>query len=105
MTSAKTFPPKPIRYGIAGWAEGDRAVFIYDRYDIWRLDPDGSKVPVNATRNFGRKNFVKLRYVKLDPEEENIDTSKPVLLSAFDERSKSSGFFVEIFVVTSTREC
>ncbi len=93
----KDVPTEANPYGIAGWAEGDRAVFIYDRYDIWRLDPDGSKVPVNATRNFGRKNFVKLRYVKLDPEEENIDTSKPVLLSAFDERSKSSGFFVGDF--------
>lgn len=86
-------PGDPNPYGIAGWSEGDKYVFLYDRYDIWRVDLDGAKVPVNATRNYGRKNFLKLRYRKLDPEEEFIDTSKPVIITAFDERNKSAGFF------------
>ena len=80
-------------YGIAGWSENDKSIFIYDRYDIWRVDPEGLRVPVNATRNYGRRNFLKFRYQKLDPEEEFIDTSKPVIVSAFDERNKSEGFF------------
>lgn len=86
-------PSSPRPYGIAGWAENDKYLFIYDRYDIWRVDPEGNKVPVNATRNYGRKNFLKLRYLKLNPEEEFIDTGKPIIVSAFDERSKASGFF------------
>ena len=84
-------------YGIAGWSENDKFVFLYDRYEIWRVDPEGVKVPVNATRNYGRKNFLKFRYMKLDPEEEFIDTSKPVIVSAFDERTKSGGYFMADF--------
>ena len=86
-------PSDPIPYGIAGWAENDRFVFIYDRYDIWRLDPTGVRVPVNITRAFGRRNKTRLRYIKTDPDEEFIPLDKPILLQAFDERTMSSGFF------------
>jgi hypothetical protein len=48
-------PGKPVPYGIAGWSENDKYLFIYDRYDIWRVDMEGVKVPVNTTRNYGRK--------------------------------------------------
>lgn len=83
--------PKP--YGIAGWAENDKYIFIYDRYDIWRIDLEGNKVPVSATHNYGRKNSLRFRYEKLDPEEEFIDTNKPIIVSAFDELNKSDGYF------------
>ncbi len=86
-------PESARPYGIAGWAENDKSVFIYDRFDIWKFDAEGSKVPVNATRNYGRKNFLSLRYRKLDPDAEFIDTSKPIIVSAFDERNKSAGYF------------
>lgn len=86
-------PEAPNPYGIAGWAENDKYIFIYDRFDIWRIDLEGNKVPVTATHSYGRKNSLRLRYLKLDPEEEFIDTSKPVIVSAFDERNKSDGYF------------
>jgi len=86
-------PADPNAYGIAGWSENDKTVFLYDRYDIWRVDLEGAKVPMCATRNYGRKNFLKFRYQKLNPEEEFIDTNKPVIVSAFDERTKSGGYF------------
>lgn len=87
-------PDEARPYGIAGWSENDKFVFLYDRYDIWKVDLDGVKVPVNATRNYGRKNYLRFRYQKLDPEEEFIDTSKPVIVSSFDERNKSAGYFI-----------
>ena len=86
-------PDDANTYGIAGWSENDKYIFINDRYDIWKVDLEGIKVPVNATKNYGRKNYLNLRYCRLDPEEEFIDTSKPVLVNAFDERSKSEGYF------------
>jgi dipeptidyl aminopeptidase/acylaminoacyl peptidase len=86
-------PDEARPYGIAGWSENDKFVFLYDRFDIWKVDLDGAKVPVNATRNYGRKNYLRLRYQRLNPEEEFIDTSKPVMVSAFDERNKSAGYF------------
>ena len=86
-------PGDPNPYGIAGWSENDKIVFLYDRYDIWRVDLEGAKVPMCATRNYGRRNYLKFRYQKLDPEEEFIDTGKPVIVHAFDERNKSEGYF------------
>ena len=86
-------PEDPNPYGIAGWSENDKYIFINDRFDIWRFDMEGNKVPVSATHSYGRKNLLRLRYQKLDPEEEFIDTSKPIIVSAFDERNKSDGYF------------
>lgn len=80
-------------YGIAGWAENDRCVYIYDRFDIWKVDPTAMKVPMNVTRSFGRRNQLRLRYVKLDPKEEYISTEGNNIISSFDERSKAGGFF------------
>src|SRR5690606_31986724 len=34
-------PDDPSPYGIMGWQDGDSRVLIYDRYDIWALDPEG----------------------------------------------------------------
>ncbi|HVE60310.1 MAG TPA: hypothetical protein VNA26_00725, partial [Chitinophagaceae bacterium] len=61
-------PSDPGAYGIMGWHEGDSAVYIYDRYDIWKVDPMGLVNPVNITAD-GRKNFIQYRYVRLNPDE------------------------------------
>ncbi|HBL74856.1 MAG TPA: hypothetical protein DD458_06445 [Prolixibacteraceae bacterium] len=86
-------PASPRPYGIAGWSDEDRSVYIYDRFDIWKVDPTAMKVPMNVTRSFGRRNQVRLRYIKLDPKEEFINTEEVNIISSFDERSKASGFF------------
>lgn len=86
-------PSDPNPYGIAGWSQDDRFVYIYDRYDIWKLDPSGERVPVNITKAFGRRNNTRLRYVKLDPDLEYIPQTEPVLLSAIDERTMAQGYF------------
>ena len=31
-------PPEP--YGAAGWTENDNALLLYDRYDVWKFDPN-----------------------------------------------------------------
>ncbi|HKJ79089.1 MAG TPA: hypothetical protein VKA10_06120, partial [Prolixibacteraceae bacterium] len=86
-------PTDPGPYGIAGWSENDNLVYIYDRFDIWKIDPAGNRVPVNVTKAFGRRNNTWMRYVKLDKDLEHIPSNESILLRAFDERTKSSGFF------------
>ena len=86
-------PTDPKPYGIAGWSENDKYVFLYDRFDIWRVDMEGNKVPVNTTRNYGRNNKIRLRYQQLDPEEEFINTNKPVIVHGFNEGTKAEGYF------------
>ena len=76
-------------YGIAGWQEGDEAVLIHDKYDLWEVRPDGS----GAKRlTEGSQQQIQHRYVKLDPDEEFIDRAKPIYLSLYGEWSKKFGF-------------
>jgi dipeptidyl aminopeptidase/acylaminoacyl peptidase len=86
-------PSDPSPYGIVGWTKGDEEVIISDRYDFWKLDPAGVKASENITNSFGRRNKIRFDYVKLDEEELFIDLKKTVLLSAFHEFTKKSGFY------------
>lgn len=84
-------PSEPRPYGVAGWAKDDKAVFVYDRYDIWRLDPSGKKKPLRVTAN-GRETSTVYRYIQLDREEDFIETGKKVWLFAFEEKTKKDGY-------------
>ncbi len=86
-------PSDPRPYGIAGWVEGDRYVLIYDRYDIWITDPEGNEPPVSLTGQYGRDSGIRLRYTNLDPEKESIGRREEIMLSAFNENNKQSGFY------------
>ncbi|WP_448518707.1 prolyl oligopeptidase family serine peptidase [Rhodoflexus sp.] len=83
-------PDYPRPYGFAGWTANDREIWVYDRYDIWSLDPKTGQMR-NLTAN-GRTNRLRYRYVRLDSEERFIDTAQPVLLRMFSEVSKMDGF-------------
>jgi len=83
-----TIKQKPA-FGFAGWTKDDAAVILYDKFDLWQVAPDGSKA-VRLTD--GAAEQVRHRYEKLDPEEEWIDTSKPIYLSLFGIWTKKSGF-------------
>ncbi|HSE18375.1 MAG TPA: prolyl oligopeptidase family serine peptidase [Pyrinomonadaceae bacterium] len=85
-------PSTPGSYGVAGWTKDDADVLIYDRYDIWRVSPDGSAA-TNLTDGVGRKDSTTLRYVRLDPRERWIDPDKPMLLSAENRETHDSGFY------------
>ena len=85
-------PSTPGAYGIAGWTKDDMDVLIYDRYDIWRVSPDGSAA-TNLTDEVGRKEKTRLRYVRLDPRERWIDPDKPMLLAAENQETRDSGFY------------
>jgi dipeptidyl aminopeptidase/acylaminoacyl peptidase len=86
-------PMIPSAYGSAGWTEGDELFLIYDKYDIWAVDPTGSRTPRNITEGIGRQDDVQLRYVRLDPEQVAIDDNEPMLLNALDWVTKEAGFY------------
>ena len=85
-------PNQPGPYGVAGWTADDKTVLVYDRYDIWALDPDGDAAPRNATAGAGRSGGIVFRYRPLDPEERVIPAT-PVLLSATNDVTKAEGFY------------
>jgi dipeptidyl aminopeptidase/acylaminoacyl peptidase len=79
-------------WGIAGWTEDGKGLIVYHRYDVWMLGLDGSQA-INITEGAGDEQEIRFRYVRLDSDERYIDTSKPLLLSAYGEWTKKAGFF------------
>lgn len=86
-------PSLPGAYGSGGWLDNDAGFLIYDRFDIWQVDPTGSEPPVCLTEGVGRNNHLRFRIIRLDLDEPSIDPKQPWLLSAFNEKTKASGFY------------
>ena len=86
-------PADPSSYGMATWTEDDKAVLIYDRYDIWSFSPDGKSPAKNITNGFGRANNITFRYKSLDPEQRFLPKKEVLILSAFNNSTKENGYF------------
>lgn len=86
-------PSIPSSWGQAGWTTGDRGLLVYDRYDLWELDPAGQRPPRNLTEGYGRRNNITFRLIRTDTEERHLDPTQPALLRAFHNQTKQSGFY------------
>lgn len=86
-------PNDPYAYGILDFTHDMKAVIVYDRYDIWKLDLSGKKAPVCLTKKEGRKNTIEFRYVRLDKDEKAVNLKNGILLRAFNDRTKQSGLY------------
>lgn len=84
-------PDDPNPYGTATWLEGDEAVLIYDRYDIWKVSPDSAKAPICMTNGLGRRYKTTFRYQQLNPEERMVAADQKLLLTAFNAVNKTGG--------------
>jgi dipeptidyl aminopeptidase/acylaminoacyl peptidase len=90
-------PDDPPPHGMMGWKEGDRFVYIYDKYDIWQCDPAAASAPVNLTRGVGRRHDLTFRYVDLnrrngsEREDPAIHEGQWSLLTIFNQRDMTSG--------------
>jgi dipeptidyl aminopeptidase/acylaminoacyl peptidase len=87
------WPMIPRSYGTAGWTDDDELFLVYDRHDIWAVDPTGRQAPRNVTEGVGRRSNLEFRYVRLDPDQEAIAANEPMLLRAFDVATKDAGFY------------
>ncbi len=86
-------PDEPNSYGIAGWTEDDKAVLLYDRYDIWQFSPDGKTAPKNITNSFGRQNNLTFRVERTNPEFRFFTKKDVLLLDAVNNATKENGFY------------
>lgn len=79
-------------YGEAGWSKGDRRFLVYDRHDIWSVDPTGTTKPECLTNGYGRDNNLKVRYVNTQPEERRyLSDGDLMTLSLFNYSDKRNG--------------
>ena len=96
---------KPV-YGVGGFTADGKSALLYDRYDVWAL-PLAGGTPTNLTKGEGARQSVRYRITRLNTggggggrgggrgggaAQEPIDLSKPVLLQAFGEWTKKSGY-------------
>ena len=85
-------PDEPSPYGIMGWHQGDSAVYIYDRYDVWKVDPTSSNAPINLTQ--GRKDKNTFRYVKIDEDEKYITSGQLLCFKVQNQTTKKGGIYL-----------
>lgn len=85
-------PDDPSPYGVAAWEEKDKHVLIYDRYDIWSIDPATGQ-STNLTNGFGRRNKLEFRYSPTDNEEKFIPSKKMLWLITQNDEDKQWGYY------------
>jgi dipeptidyl aminopeptidase/acylaminoacyl peptidase len=105
--------PERRAYGMAGFTTNEKSAIVYDRFDLWQINLDGSS-PTRLTR--GREDSTVYRCASesafggrggrgggggaarstppcsLDGEGRTIDTGKPLLLTANGDYNKKSGY-------------
>ncbi|MCL4793222.1 MAG: prolyl oligopeptidase family serine peptidase [Bryobacteraceae bacterium] len=92
-------PAPPGSYGAAGWARDSSSALLYDRFDVWRVFPDG-RPAVNLTAGEGRKAEVQYRVARIEaPDEDDededrryLDPAKPLFFRAESQATRESGF-------------
>ncbi len=83
-------PDYPTPHGIMGWQQNDSAVYVYDKYDIWKIDLVGKSKSVNTTNAKGRKEKLVYRYQQLDNEKRYFTNADNLLLRTFNTKTKTT---------------
>ena len=83
-------PDEPNNYGVMGWHEGDSAVYLYDRYDVWKISL-AVLSSLNVSKNLGRNEKVSYRYQTTDPEKKYFKSNDFILCRNFNEANKEAG--------------
>ncbi len=84
-------PAEPGNYGVMKWQENDEAVFIYDRYGVWKVDAKSIQNPVNIFGSRDKK--VQYRYVQTDADERVIKSGQQLVFQTFNELNKKAGIW------------
>ena len=83
-------PDDPGPYGVIGWHEGDSAVYIYDKYDVWKVNQQQKDLPENITKN-GRTDVNSYRYLKVDEDEKYFKKLQPLIFRKQNQLTKIAG--------------
>jgi dipeptidyl aminopeptidase/acylaminoacyl peptidase len=97
-------PSTPAPWGLAGWTPDEKSMLVYSRYDLWDIDPTGTRPARIVTDSAGARNTTVLRVVDLDPDDRYVDPAQPLLLSAFNETTKQSGYLRDRLGATAAPE-
>lgn len=86
---------KPVEkptYGVAGWSKDGETLILNHKYDLWTIALN-SNASANLTQGIGNDENIRFRLVQLDREAKTFDLKKPLLLSAYGDKTKKSGYY------------
>lgn len=79
--------------GICAWLREDDKVLVYDKYDIWLLDPSGRKAGRNITNAYGKRNNIVFNLGLSEYDNGFLSEDAELVLSATGLLSKKNGFY------------
>ncbi|MGW8123178.1 S9 family peptidase [Roseivirga echinicomitans] len=85
-------PVEKPSYGVAGWSNDGKWIVINNKYDLWAIALNSNEAK-NLTQGLGDEEEIQFRLTQLDPEVKDYDLKKPLLLSAYGEWTKKSGYY------------
>ena len=96
-------PTDPDPYGLAAWTKNDGAVLLYDRYDIWKINPQTGSA-TNFTNGLGRKNKLRFRYRIPVDKKKFIEPTDELLLLVQNDVDKTWGYYKKGIASTKNPE-
>ncbi len=84
-------PDDPSPYGLMAWEKDGSTLYVYDRYDIWKLDASGAKAAECLTGGIARKDSLQVRFQNLNRDDNFVEKGKPYLFTLFNTKDKTSG--------------
>jgi len=86
-------PDEPQPYGVMGWHEGDSAVYVYDKYDVWKVNPEVKTTNENITKT-GRTFRDAYRYLRLNTDERFFKHNQSLYFRFQNQDNKNAGLRV-----------
>lgn len=97
-------PDVPDAYGVMGWHQADRAMYIYDQFDVWKISPDGAGVPslISVAENnshlkktaSARKKSLVTRWIALDKDFRFFSFGKKYFFTLFNKANKQQEIII-----------
>ena len=82
-------PSDPSPYGVMRWSKNEDAVYIYDQYGVWKVDPAAKAAP--SVFITGRNENTEYRYLSVNPEERAIENGQTLVFRRFNKSNKNAG--------------
>lgn len=97
-------PQMASNYGDGGWSEDEQTYYIYDKYDVWAVDPLGKRKPEMLTQGLGREKGYTFKMMRWDEmqlpdgtpgvKKTPIKPTDNIYFTAFDNKSKGTGYYM-----------
>jgi dienelactone hydrolase len=80
-------------WGMVGWITSEDAIFLYDRYDIWKVFIDNRKPPINITNGVGRKSDIILNIISDNIDYTILNSSSKLVVAGYSMKTKEGGYY------------